>query len=60
MAHAKKRQERIAGNNGGGGGGHGGHHHALLGGGAGVIGTDTSDSERDDEDLSNQDLATLG
>ena len=61
MANAKKRQERnrSGGGNGGGpgsllsGGGGGAPHHALMG-------TDTSDSERDEEDLNMQDLATLG
>ena len=57
MANAKKRQERNRSGNGGLGGG-----NALLGGGAppNLMGTDTSDSERDDEDLTMQDLATLG
>ena len=58
MANAKKRQERNR--SGGGGGGLGGNA-SLLGGGApsNLMGTDTSDSERDDEDLNMQDLATL-
>lgn len=54
MANAKKRQERNRSSGGLGGG------NPLLGGGAPVMGTDTSDSERDDEDLNMQDLATLG
>ena len=61
MANAKKRQERNRGGSGGSGG-IGGNCLSLGGGGAppNLMGTDTSDSERDDEDLNMQDLATLG
>ena len=56
MANAKKRQERNRS------GGLGGASGSFGGGGAppNLMGTDTSDSERDDEDLTMQDLATLG
>ena len=63
MANAKKRQERNRGGSGGSGG-HGGNCLSGLGGGGApgqnLMGTDTSDSEHDDEDLNMQDLATLG
>ena len=62
MANAKKRQERNRGGSGGSGGIGGNCLGSLGGGGAppNLMGTDTSDSERDDEDLNMQDLATLG
>ena len=55
MANAKKRQEKNRG-------GSGGFSGNSFGGGApgNLMGTDTSDSEREDEDLNMQDLATLG
>ena len=61
MANAKKRQERHRS----AGGGNGGPGDLMSGAGGGALnhalmGTDTSDSERDDDDLNMQDLATLG
>ena len=59
MANAKKRQER----NRSGGGNGGGPHGSFSGDGGGaphLMGTDTSDSERDEEDLNMHDLASLG
>ena len=60
MANAKKRQER---NRSGGGNGGGPHGSLLSGDGGGaphLMGTDTSDSERDEEDLNMHDSAFLG
>ena len=53
MANAKKRQERRSGVGGGIGGGNSQLAPHLMG-------TDTSDSDRDDDDLNSmQDLASL-